>query len=155
MPLVRGETLRQRLDREGRFELADALRLTIEVCGALDYAHRHGVVHRDIKPENILLSEGHALVTDFGIAHAIDLAAGARLTSIGLTLGTPAYLSPEQAGGENEIDGRSDQYQPGVCPVRAAETGKPPFAGASTMALLAQHLSQLPPSVVYAPPRST
>ena len=146
MPLVRGESLRQRIDREGRFALADALRLTIDVCGALDYAHRHGIVHRDIKPENILLSEGHALVTDFGIAHAIDLAAGERLTSIGLTLGTPAYLSPEQAAGANDIDGRSDQYSL-ACVLFELLTGKPPFAGPTTMALLAQHLSQLAPSV--------
>ena len=147
MPLVRGESLRQRLDRDGPFEPAAALRLTIEICGALDHAHRHGVVHRDIKPENILLSEGHALVTDFGIAHAIDLAAGTRLTSIGLTLGTPAYLSPEQAAGESEIDGRSDQYSLG-CVLFELLTGKPPFTGPGTMALLAQHISQLAPSVV-------
>jgi tetratricopeptide (TPR) repeat protein len=146
MPLVRGESLRQRLDRQGRFELADALRLTVDVCGALDYAHRHGIVHRDIKPENILLSEGHALVTDFGIAHAIDLAAGERLTSIGLTLGTPAYLSPEQAAGENDIDGRSDQYSL-ACVLFELLTGKPPFGGPTTMALLSQHLSRLAPSV--------
>lgn len=147
MPVVRGESLRQRLDREGSFELAVALRLTIEVCGALDYAHRHGVVHRDIKPENILLSEGHALVTDFGIAHAIDHAAGDRLTSIGLTLGTPAYLSPEQAAGEREIDGRSDQYSL-ACVLFELLTGNPPFSGPTTMAFLAQHLTQLAPSVV-------
>ena len=147
MPLVRGESLRQRLDREGPFELAAALRLTIEICGALDHAHRHGVVHRDIKPENILLSEGHALVTDFGIAHAIDRAAGHRLTSIGLTLGTPAYLSPEQAGGEDALDGRSDQYSLG-CVLFELLTGTTPFTGPGTMALLAQHISQLAPSVV-------
>ena len=147
MPLVRGESLRQRLDREGPFDLAAALRLTIEICGALDHAHRHGVVHRDIKPENILLSEGHALVTDFGIAHAIDRAAGHRLTSIGLTLGTPAYLSPEQAGGDSELDGRSDQYSLG-CVLFELLSGKTPFTGPGTMALLAQHISQLAPSVV-------
>ena len=147
MPLVRGESLRQRLDREGPFELAVALRLTSEICGALDYAHRHGIVHRDIKPENILLSEGHALVTDFGIAHAIDLAAGHRLTSIGLTLGTPAYLSPEQAAGESDVDGRSDQYSL-ACVLFELLSGTTPFTGPGTMALLAQHLSQLAPSVV-------
>jgi tetratricopeptide (TPR) repeat protein/TolB-like protein len=151
MPLVRGESLRQRMDREGRFELAVALRLTIEICGALDYAHRHGVVHRDIKPENILLSEGHALVTDFGIAHAIDSAAGHRLTSIGMTLGTPAYLSPEQAGGESTIDGRSDQYSL-ACVLFELLTGTTPFTGPGTMALLAQHLSQLAPSLVAVRP---
>ena len=147
MPLVRGESLRQRLDRDGAIETAAALRLTIEVCGALDYAHRNGVVHRDIKPENILLSEGHALVTDFGIAHAIDRAVGHRLTSIGITLGTPAYMSPEQASGESDkIDGRSDQYSL-ACVLFEVLTGQPPFAGPSMMALFAQHLSQQAPSL--------
>src|SRR5512147_208982 len=113
MPFVDGESLHTRIAREGALPLGDAVRLAREVADALDYAHRQGIVHRDIKPENILLSEGHALVTDFGIAHAIDRAAGHRLTSIGLTLGTPAYLSPEQAAGESEIDGRSDQYSLG------------------------------------------
>jgi TolB-like protein len=146
MPLVRGESLRQRLDREETVDLAAALRLTIEVCGALDYAHRDGIVHRDIKPENILLSEGHALVADFGIAHAIDQSAGQRLTGIGLALGTPAYMPPEQAGGEAQVDGRSDQYSL-ACVLFELLTGKPPFPGPTTMALLAQHLSRLAPSV--------
>lgn len=146
MPVVRGESLRQRLDREETFEVATALRLTIEVCGALDYAHREGIVHRDIKPENILLSEGHALVADFGIAHAIDQVVGNRLTGVGLTLGTPAYLSPEQAGGESELDGRSDQYSLG-CVLFELLTGRTPFRGPSTMAFISQHLTQMVPSV--------
>lgn len=146
MPCIRGESLRHRLERDGPLELATAVRLTTEACGALDYAHRHGIVHRDIKPENILLSEGHALVTDFGIAHAIDRAAGRTLTSFGLTLGTPAYLSPEQAGGESDLDGRSDQYSLG-CVLFELLTGKPPFGGPTTMAFLAQHLSHVAPSV--------
>jgi eukaryotic-like serine/threonine-protein kinase len=146
MPFVRGESLRQRLDREGSLGVADAIRLATEVCGALEYAHRQGIVHRDIKPENILVSEGHALVADFGIAHAIDQAAGKRLTTMGLTVGTPAYMSPEQAGGEVEIDGRSDQYSI-ACVLFELLAGSTPFHGPTAMAFLAQHLTQSAPSV--------
>lgn len=146
MPFVRGESLRQRLERDGPFSVTDSVRLTTEVCGALDYAHRQGIVHRDIKPENILVSEGHALVADFGIAHAIDLAAGKRLTTMGLTVGTPAYMSPEQAGAEVDLDGRSDQYSL-ACVLFEMLTGSTPFHGPTAMAFLAQHLTQQPPSV--------
>ena len=146
MPFVRGESLRQRLDREGPFDVALALGLMIEVCGALDYAHRDGIVHRDIKPENILLSEGHALVADFGIAYAIDQAAGNRLTGIGLALGTPAYMSPEQAGGDSDVDARSDQYSL-ACVLFELLTGTAPFRGPTAMAFLAQHLTHRAPSV--------
>ena len=146
MPFVRGESLRQRLDRDGPFDVAAAVRLAIEVCGALDYAHRDGVVHRDIKPENILLSEGHALVADFGIAHAIGQAAGNRLTTTGVALGTAEYMSPEQAGGESDIDPRSDQYSM-ACVLFELLTGSAPFRGPTAMAFLAQHLTQPAPSV--------
>jgi serine/threonine-protein kinase len=146
MPFVRGESLRQRLDREGQLDADQAVRIGTEICGALDYAHRAGIVHRDIKPENILLSEGHALVADFGIAHAIDVSAGNRLTTIGLTVGTPAYMSPEQAGGEAELDGRSDQYST-ACVIFELLTGRVPFGGPTAMAFLAQHLTQEAPSV--------
>ena len=154
MPFVKGESLRQRLDREGPFDVALALRLMIEICGALDYAHRDGIVHRDIKPENILLSEGHALVADFGIAHAFNLAAGNRLTGTGLALGTPAYMSPEQAGGDSELDARADQYSI-ACVLFELLTGSAPFRGPTAMAFLAQHLTQPAPSVTTLRPDVT
>src|SRR5439155_7854291 len=108
MPYIESESLRDRLEREGPLPLDEALRITREVAGALSYAHRHDVVHRDIKPENILLSGGEAVVADFGIARAITQAAGTRLTETGIPVGTPAYMSPEQASGGGPIDGRSD-----------------------------------------------
>src|SRR4029078_6480950 len=110
MPLVTGETLRTRLERDRPLPIADAVRLAIAVCGALDYAHRHGVIHRDIKPENILLHDGQALVADFGIALAVSSAGGSRMTETGMSLGTPHYMSPEQAMGERTITARSDIY---------------------------------------------
>jgi len=110
MPYVRGETLRVRLEKEGQLPVDDATRITREVADALDYAHREGVVHRDVKPANIMLQEGHAVLADFGVAHAVAQARDERLTRTGTSLGTPAYMSPEQAAGEQELDGRSDQY---------------------------------------------
>ena len=144
MPFLRGETLRQRLDRDGTLDVALAVRLTVEVCGALEYAHRSGVVHRDIKPENILLSEAHAVVADFGIAYALDSAASDRLTGLGLSVGTPAYMSPEQAFGEGDIDGRSDQYSL-ACVLFELLTGKPPFVAPTAMAVIARQISQVAP----------
>src|SRR5436190_16270087 len=113
MPYVEGESLRQRLVREKQLSLEDALQITGEVASALSYAHSHDVVHRDIKPENILLSGGEAVVADFGIARAITAAAGRNLTETGIALGTPGYMSPEQASGGGPIDGRSDVYSLG------------------------------------------
>ncbi|HKT60592.1 MAG TPA: serine/threonine-protein kinase, partial [Gemmatimonadales bacterium] len=115
MPFVEGESLRDRLRRERQLPVEDALRITREAAAALQYAHRHGVVHRDIKPENVLLtSEGHTLVADFGIARALGGADQERLTETGLTLGTPAYMSPEQASGARELDARTDIYSLGT-----------------------------------------
>src|SRR5262245_190449 len=110
MPLVEGESLRHRLDREQQLSHEEAVRIVTEVASALSYAHSRGVVHRDIKPENILLSGGTAVVADFGIARAIDYAGEQSLTKTGTVIGTPAYMSPEQATGATQIDGRSDEY---------------------------------------------
>jgi len=110
MPFVEGETLADRLSREKQLPLEDALQIAREVADALSYAHRRGVIHRDIKPANILLEAGHAAVADFGIARAVDAAGGGRLTETGLVLGSPLYMSPEQALGEKNLDGRSDLY---------------------------------------------
>ena len=110
MPYIQGETIREKLTRETQFGVDDAVRVAREVADALDYAHRHGVIHRDIKPENLLLHDGRAMVMDFGIALAVSAAAGGRMTETGLSLGTPHYMSPEQATAEKEITARSDQY---------------------------------------------
>ena len=126
MPFVEGESLRSRLNREKQLPVADAVRIATEVAGALDYAHRHGVVHRDIKPENILIHDGRALVADFGIALAASKAGGNRMTETGMSLGTPHYMSPEQAMGEREITARSDVYALGVV-LYEMLTGDPPF----------------------------
>ena len=145
MPYVEGESLRERLNRERQLTVDDALSITTEVADALGSAHRQGVVHRDIKPENILLREGHALVADFGIALAVTSAGGDRLTETGLSLGTPAYMSPEQVAGEREIDARSDIYSL-ACVLYEMLAGQPPFTGASAQAVLARHVTdQVPP----------
>src|SRR5881409_832728 len=123
MPYVEGESLRSRLNRTGKLPLDEALYLARGIAGALDYAHRQRVVHRDIKPENIMLREGEAMVMDFGIAKAVSVAAGDTLTQTGMMVGTPAYVSPEQAAGEGEIDGRSDQYSL-ACMLFEVLTGK-------------------------------
>jgi serine/threonine-protein kinase len=136
MPSMEGRSLRERIDRERQLPLADALRITREVASALDYAHRHNVVHRDIKPENILLHEDAAMVADFGIGKALS-SDGASLTQTGLSLGTPAYMSPEQAAGELGTDGRSDLYSLG-CVLYEMLAGEPPFTGISAQAIIAK-----------------
>jgi TolB-like protein/Flp pilus assembly protein TadD len=151
MPYVEGESLRHRLEREGRLELDDALRLARQVADALDYAHRRGVIHRDVKPANILLSEGHALLADFGVARPVLTAGGAgpadaALTEVGIAVGTPAYMSPEQAMGADQLDGRSDIYALG-CVIFEMLSGHPPFAGGNAQAVMARHITELVPSV--------
>ncbi len=141
MPYVEGESLRERLRREGPLPLSEALRIAREVALALDYAHRHGVIHRDIKPENILLSEGQALVADFGVARALSGAGGERLTETGLALGTAAYMSPEQAAGQRALDGRSDIYSLG-CVLYEMLAGEPPFTGPTPQAVIAKRFTE-------------
>src|SRR2546426_4445131 len=146
MPYVEGESLRDRLMREKQLPVGDALQLAREVADALSYAHCHDVIHRDVKPENILLEAGHAVVADFGIARAITAAGGAQLTQTGIALGTPAYTSPEQAGGSKECDGRSDVYSLG-CVLYEMLAGEPPFTGPTTESIVRQHLAAEAPSV--------
>ena len=143
MPLVTGETLRARLERERQLSIADAVRIAREVASALDYAHRQNVIHRDIKPENILLHDGSALVADFGIALAVQSAGGQRMTQTGLSLGTPQYMSPEQAMGERTIDARSDIYALGAVMYEML-AGDAPFIGSSVQAIVAKVLSEKP-----------
>ena len=144
MPYVEGESLRERLTREKQLSLEDALRIAGEVATALSYAHSRGVVHRDIKPENILLEAGQAVVSDFGIARAITVAGGEKLTQTGMTVGTPGYMSPEQAAGEREVDGRSDVYSL-ACVLYEMLAGNPPYLGSSARAILArQSLDPVP-----------
>jgi eukaryotic-like serine/threonine-protein kinase len=143
MPYVEGESLRDRLDREGELPVEEAVRIAAAVADALGYAHRQEVVHRDIKPENILLHEGRPLVADFGIALAADRAGGPRLTETGLSLGTPLYMSPEQASGERRVDARTDVYALGAV-LYEMLVGTPPHRGPGARAVLAQILTEEP-----------
>ena len=144
MPYVEGESLRDRLNREKQLPVADALRIATEVASALDYAHRHGVIHRDIKPENVLLHDGQALVADFGIALAVSTAGGGtRMTETGMSLGTPMYMSPEQAMGEREITARSDVYALGAMTYEML-VGDPPFTGSTAQAIVAKVVTESP-----------
>ena len=146
MPLVTGETLRHRLERERQLPIDDAISIAREVADALGYAHGLGVIHRDVKPENILLRNGHALVADFGIALAVQTAGGARVTQTGLSLGTPQYMSPEQAMGERTLDGRSDLYALGAVTYEML-AGEPPFSGPNVQAIVARLLAEEPRSL--------
>ena len=146
MPFVDGESLRQKLDREQQLSVEDAVRITCEVASALDYAHKHGVIHRDIKPENILLEDGHAITADFGIARAVSEAGGERLTQTGVTLGTPTYMSPEQAMAERAMDGRTDIYSL-ACVLYEMLAGQPPFVGANAQAVIARHTMDEVPQI--------
>ncbi len=146
MPFVEGESVRERLLREGPLPAEDALLYAREVAEALEYAHRRGIVHRDVKPENILLSGGQAVLTDFGIARASTLPAEQTLTGAGGPVGTPAYMSPEQIRGREPVDGRSDVYSLG-CTLYEMLSGRPPFEGASVPETLSMHLEQEPPPI--------
>ncbi|HWA15712.1 MAG TPA: protein kinase, partial [Gemmatimonadales bacterium] len=146
MPFVEGESLRDRLEREKQLPVVDALRISREVAGALDYAHRRGIIHRDIKPENILLQDGNALVADFGIALALATAGGSRLTDSGFSVGTPQYMSPEQALAERHLTPRSDIFSLG-CVTYEMLVGNPPFSGASAQAIVARVMTEPPASI--------
>lgn len=146
MPFIEGPTLREYINRRGKLPPEEALKFAQQIASALDHAHRLNVVHRDIKPENVMIYEGAALVTDFGIAKAISSAKASNLTQTGTSIGTPAYMSPEQALGETDLDGRSDQYSL-ACVVYEMLTGEPPFAGDSPQGLVARRFTYKPPSL--------
>ncbi|HEV8456565.1 MAG TPA: protein kinase, partial [Gemmatimonadales bacterium] len=149
MPYVQGESLRGRLAREVQLPVADAVRIAVEIAGALDYAHRHGVIHRDIKPDNVLLHDGRALVADFGIALAWSHRDGrTRITKSGVSLGTPHYMSPEQAAGDQNLDPRADTYALGVV-LYEMLAGQPPFTGLTPQAIFARVMSEEPRPVVF------
>ncbi len=146
MPYVEGETLRDKLNRETQLGIDEAVRITTEVADALDYAHRHGVIHRDIKPENVLLHDGRPMVADFGIALAVSAAAGRRMTETGLSLGTPHYMSPEQATAEKELTGRSDVYSLASV-LYEMLTGNPPYTGAAAQQIIMKIMTEEPAPV--------
>ena len=146
MPYIAGETLADRMERKGRLPIEESVRIALEVASALQYAHGKNVIHRDIKPGNVLLQEGHALVADFGIARVLSLADQGSLTQAGHTIGTPDYMSPEQAGAQEHLDGRSDMYSLG-CILFAMLVGEPPFPSSSVQATLARHLTEAPRSI--------
>src|SRR5262249_20070463 len=143
LPFVRGESLRAKLTREKQLSIEEAVRIGTQVASALDYAHRHGVIHRDIKPENILLHEGEAVVADFGLALAVREAGGPRLTESGLSMGTPQYMSPEQAMGGQELDARSDVYSLAAV-VYEMLAGQPPHTGPTVQTVIARLITEEP-----------
>src|ERR1043166_6103762 len=145
MPFVKGESLRDRLEHEGQLPIEDAVQITLEVADALGHAHSMGIIHRDIKPENILLSGGHALVADFGIARAATEAGGQKLTQTGMAVGTPVYMAPEQAVGDT-IGPSADLYSLG-CVLYERLAGEPPFTAKNPQALMARHAMEAVPSV--------
>ena len=152
MPFVEGESLGGRIARLGPLPLDEALTIAIDVAEALAFAHQRGIIHRDIKPDNILLAGNQAIVADFGIARAIVRAAGEVQTSTGIAVGTPQYMSPEQAAANQDIDGRSDIYALG-CVLYEALTGEPPFDGPTVQSIVAKHVSHQPPSLTMLRPK--
>ncbi len=146
MPFVEGESLADKLYREGQLSLEESIAMAEQVAAALDYAHAHGVVHRDIKPDNIMLSSGEAIVSDFGIARAVNAAGGEQLTGTGMALGTPAYMSPEQCAGDSDIDGRTDIYALGSL-LYELLAGEPPYTGPTAQAIIAKRMSEPVPQV--------
>ena len=146
MPLIEGESLRDRMDREGPLPLEDALEITDQVASALEYAHKRGILHRDVKPENIMLSHGQAFLADMGIARAVGEAGTDHMTRTGLSVGTPLYMSPEQAAGEGRLDGRADIYSL-ACVLFEMLSGEPPFTGPTPQAVLAKHALEAVPSL--------
>src|SRR5512139_81718 len=145
MPYVAGESVRERLTRDGQVRVEDAIRIAREVASALSHAHAQGIIHRDIKPENILLQDGMALVADFGLARALTEAKESNITETGLVMGTPAYMSPEQASGSPTVDARTDIYALG-CVLYEMLSGNPPFPGENAAVVLAHHISDpVPP----------
>ena len=151
MPFVEGESLQQRLERERQLSVEESLKIAGQVADALSYAHERGLLHRDIKPGNVMLERGHAVVTDFGVARAVSAAGGERLTSTGLAVGTPAYLSPEQASGDDRLDARSDLYSL-ACVVYEMLAGQPPFTGTTASVVMARHaLDPVPPLATVRP----
>jgi eukaryotic-like serine/threonine-protein kinase len=146
MPFVEGESLRQRMRREGQLPIGDAVRILREVVDALAYAHERGIVHRDIKPDNVMISGRHAVVTDFGVAKAVSAAGGEKLTTVGIAVGTPTYMAPEQAMGEANVDHRADLYAVGALGYEML-TGKPPFDGPTAQAILSAHVLEQPPDL--------
>ena len=153
MPFIQGESLRSKLAREGELPVAEAARILREIVDALSFAHRNGVVHRDIKPDNVLLSDGHAVVTDFGVAKAVSASSGSSsLTSLGVALGTPAYMAPEQAAADPHVDHRADIYAVGIMAYEML-AGRTPFTAPSPQAMLAAHITQAPEPVGEGPAR--
>src|SRR5690348_11528883 len=151
MPFVDGESLRSRLDREKQLPIDEAVRIAVALAGALEYAHQNGVIHRDMKPENVLLKAGQPVIADFGIALAVSNAGGARVTQTGLSLGTPQYMSPEQATGDRAIDARSDIYSLGAMTYEML-VGDPPHLASTAQAIIAKVLTERPPSVSVSRP---
>ena len=154
MPFIEGETLRQKIDREGQLSINETVRLVTLIASALDFAHAHGVVHRDLKPENILLQAGQPIVADFGIALAVAQAGRERITQAGLSLGTPNYMSPEQAAGDRSVDARSDQYALATLTYEML-TGMPPHRGPTAQLTIASLMTEAPRSVRTVRPNVT